>query len=58
MFKSIQWKIVIIYFLLVFLAMVIVGAIIITQMEQYLQDNLVETLDKEAQFPVGSNQGC
>jgi len=50
MFKSIQWKIVIIYFLLVFLAMVIVGAIIITQMEQYLQDNLVETLDKEAQF--------
>ena len=50
MFKSIQWKIVIIYFLLVFLAMVIVGAIIITQMEQYLQDNLVETLDKDAQF--------
>jgi two-component system sensor histidine kinase VicK len=50
MFKGIQWKIVIIYFLLVFLAMVIVGAIIITQMEQYLQDNLVETLDKEAQI--------
>ncbi|MDD2572894.1 MAG: ATP-binding protein [Bacillota bacterium] len=50
MFKSIQWKIVIIYFLLVFLAMVIVGAIIITQMEQYLQENLVETLDKEAQI--------
>jgi two-component system sensor histidine kinase VicK len=50
MFKSIQWKIVIIYFLLVFLAMVIVGAIIITQLEQYHRDNLVETLDKEAQI--------
>lgn len=50
MFKSIQWKIVIIYLLLVFLAMVIVGATIITQMERYLQDNLVETLDKEAQI--------
>ncbi len=50
MFKSIQWKIVIIYFLLVFLAMVIVGAIIITQLEQYHQDNLIETLDKEAQL--------
>ncbi len=50
MFKSIQWKIVIIYLLLVFLAMVIVGAVIITQMERYLQDNLVDTLDKEAQI--------
>ncbi len=50
MFKSIQWKIVIIYLLLVFLAMVIVGAIIITQMERYLQDNLADTLDKEAQI--------
>lgn len=50
MFKSIQWKIVIIYFLLVFLAMVIVGAIIITQLEQYHRDNLIETLDKEAQI--------
>lgn len=48
MFKSIQWKIVIMYFLLVFLAMVIIGAVIITQLEQYHIDNLTDYLHNQA----------
>jgi two-component system sensor histidine kinase VicK len=48
MFKSIQWKIVIMYFLLVFLAMVIIGAVIITQLEQYHIDNLTKYLFNQA----------
>jgi two-component system sensor histidine kinase VicK len=48
MFKSIQWKIVIMYFLLVFLAMMIISAVIVTQLEQYHIDNLAKDLDKQA----------
>jgi len=50
MFKSIQWKIVIIYFLLVFLAMEIIGLVITRELEQYHQDNLIETLHNQAKL--------
>ena len=44
MFKSIRWKFITIYFLLVFIAMIIVGVFIIQQFEEYhlkvVSDNL------------------
>ncbi|ABR50823.1 multi-sensor signal transduction histidine kinase [Alkaliphilus metalliredigens QYMF] len=46
MFKSIRWKFITIYFLLVFMAMVIVGVFLINQFEQYhlgvVRDNLTQ----------------
>ncbi len=50
MFRSIQWKIVIIYFLLVFLAMEIIGLYIINELEQYHKNNLTKSLDETANF--------
>lgn len=44
MFKSIRWKFIIIYFLLVFMAMIIIGVFLMQQFEQYhlgvVSDNL------------------
>ena len=44
MFKSIRWKFITIYFLLVFMAMVIIGVFLMQQFEQYhlgvVSDNL------------------
>ncbi len=44
MFKSIRWKFIIIYFLLVFIAMIIIGVFLMQQFEQYhlgvVSDNL------------------
>lgn len=50
MFRNIQWKIVIIYFLLVFLAMEIIGLYIINELEQYHKDNLTTYLHSQASF--------
>ncbi|SCY61659.1 sensor histidine kinase [Alkaliphilus peptidifermentans] len=47
MFKSIRWKFIIIYFLLVFIAMIIIGVFLIQQFEQYhlevVRNNLTST---------------
>ena len=44
MFKSIRWKFITIYFLLVFMAMIIIGVFLMQQFEQYhlgvVSDNL------------------
>ena len=50
MFRNIQWKIVIIYFLLVFLAMQIIGLYIINELEEYHRNNLNEYLQNQANF--------
>lgn len=49
MFKSIRWKFITIYFLLVFIAMVIVGAFIIQQFEEYYLNVARNNLTKLAQ---------
>lgn len=50
MYKSIQWKIVIIYFLLVILAMEIIGVYIILKLEQYERTSLMKDLKAQAAF--------
>ncbi|HHY91085.1 MAG TPA: cell wall metabolism sensor histidine kinase WalK [Clostridiales bacterium] len=49
MFKSIRWKFITIYFLLVFMAMVIVGAFIMQQFEEYYLNVARNNLTKLAQ---------
>lgn len=44
MFRSIRWKFIIIYFLLVFIAMIISGVFIIRYFEQYQLDNVAAQL--------------
>lgn len=53
MFKSIQWKLVIIYIMLILLAMEIVGVFMIQSMEDYHIDTLTSTLDNKAQLICG-----
>jgi len=48
MFNSIRWKFVLIYFILVFIAMVIAGAFIINAFEDFHQEETVKKLDKVA----------
>ncbi|WZL73083.1 ATP-binding protein [Clostridiaceae bacterium 35-E11] len=48
MFKSIRWKFITIYFLLVFMAMIIVGVFIIQQFEEYHLNIVSENLTKLA----------
>ena len=47
MFKSIRWKFITIYFLLVFIAMIIIGIFLLQQFQQYhlgiVRDNIVQT---------------
>lgn len=45
MFKSIRWKFIIIYFMLVFIAMIISGVFIIKYFEQYQLDNIEAQLE-------------
>lgn len=40
MFRSIRWKFIIIYFMLVFIAMIISGVFVIRYFEQYHLDNV------------------
>ncbi|MDI3533923.1 MAG: two-component system, OmpR family, sensor histidine kinase VicK [Thermosediminibacterales bacterium] len=53
MFKSIQWKMVIIYLLLVLLAMEVIGVYLLRSLEQYHLDNLSAYLDNQAQLISG-----
>jgi len=48
MFKSIRWKFITVYFLLVFIAMIIVGVFIIQQLEDYHLDVVSRNLTKLA----------
>ncbi len=47
MFKSIRWKFIVIYFLLVFIAMIIIGIFLLQQFQQYhlgiVRDNIAQT---------------
>ena len=46
MFSSIKWKFVIVYLLLVFMAMVIVGVFIVRRFEAQQLENRTNTMDK------------
>lgn len=50
MFKSIQWKMAIIYFLLILLAMQVIGVYLLRSLEQYHLKNLSSFLSNQAQL--------
>lgn len=50
MFRSIQWKLVLIHILLILLAMEVVGAYLIQSLENYHIDSLSSSLDQKAQL--------
>lgn len=49
-FRSIQWKLVLIYILLILLAMEVVGVYLIQSLEKYHIENLSQTIDSKAQL--------
>jgi len=53
LFKSIQWKMVVIYFLLILLAMEVIGVYLLRSLEQYHLNNLSVDLDSKAQLLSG-----
>jgi two-component system sensor histidine kinase VicK len=53
MFKSIQWKLVVIYIMLILLAMEVVGVFLVQSLEKYHIDTLSNTLDGKAQLLSG-----
>jgi len=53
LFKSIQWKMVVIYFLLILLAMEVIGVYLLRSLEQYHLNNLSADLDSKAQLLSG-----
>jgi two-component system sensor histidine kinase VicK len=53
LFKSIQWKLVSIYILLILLAMEVVGAYLVQSLEKYHVDSLTQNLDNQAQLISG-----
>ncbi|NPV42621.1 MAG: HAMP domain-containing protein [Firmicutes bacterium] len=53
MFKSIQWKMVIIYFLLILLAMQVISVYLLRSLEQYHLNSLSSFLNKQAQLISG-----
>lgn len=53
LFKSIQWKMVVIYFLLILLAMEVIGVYLLRSLEQYHLNNLSIDLDSKAQLLSG-----
>ncbi len=46
MFKSIRWKFIIIYFMLVFIAMIIAGVFIIQSIQEYHFSNVTKELSE------------
>lgn len=55
MFASIKWKFIVVYFLLVFIAMVIVGIFIIGRLETQQIANITNTMEQHIQTIVGSS---
>jgi len=53
MFKSIQWKLVVIYIMLILLAMEVVSVFLVQSIEKYHIDTLSNTLDAKAQLISG-----
>ena len=53
MFRSIQWKLVIIYIMLILLAMEVVGVFLVQSLEKYHVDTLSDNLDTKAQLISG-----
>ena len=55
MFSSIRWKFIIVYFLLVFMAMVIVGVFIIRQFEAQQLNNRLNTMTKQVETIISTS---
>lgn len=53
MFKSIQWKLVVIYIMLILLAMELVSIFLVQSLEKYHIQTLSNTLDGKAQLISG-----
>lgn len=54
MFKSIRWKFILIYFLLVFLAMSIVGIYIVNQLEKIQLDMNIKNMEARIRSIIDS----
>ncbi len=54
MFASIKWKFIVVYFLLVFIAMVIVGIFIIGRLESQQIANITSSMEQNIQTIIGS----
>ena len=55
MFASIKWKFIVVYFLLVFIAMVIVGIFIIGRLESQQIANITNSMEQNIQTIIGSS---
>lgn len=55
MFTSIRWKFIIVYFLLVFMAMVIVGVFIVQRFEAQQLNNRVNTMVKQIESIISAS---
>ena len=55
MFASIKWKFIVVYFLLVFIAMVIVGIFIIGRLETQQVSNITNTMEQHIETIIGSS---
>lgn len=55
MFASIKWKFIVVYFLLVFIAMVIVGVFIVERLETQQIENVMNNMEKDIEAIVQSS---
>ena len=55
MFSSIKWRFIVVYFLLVFIAMAIVGAFILSRLESQQIENITDTMEKHIQTIIGTS---
>lgn len=55
MFKSIRWKFITVYFLLVFIAMVIVGVFIIEKFEAQQLDHIASTMERHIEMIINTS---
>ena len=55
MFSSIKWRFIVVYFLLVFIAMLIVGVFIISRLESQQIANITDTMEKHIETIIGTS---
>ena len=55
MFSSIRWKFIVVYFLLVFIAMVIIGVFIVNSLESQQMENVSTSMDKQLETIVSTS---
>ena len=55
MFSSIKWRFIVVYFLLVFIAMVIVGVFIISRLQSQQIENITDTMEKHIETIIGTS---